>query len=770
MNSEVLVKRTTKIMYGDEGVSGTAQYISQLVWILFLKVFDYKEEEWELEDNYVSVIPAPFRFRDWADPKNMDGSRDYKNRLTGEKLIDFVNIKLFPFLRGNEVEIDGKKYIFTSDDPKAFIVREFMSESSNYMKDGVNLRQVVNEIAEIDFDNVGEKHEFNDFYEKLLKELQNGGKATGEFYTPRAVTKFITDHVDPKIGERVADFACGTAGFLAEAVSHMQKQAVTIEDNDTIQKSVMGIEWKQLPYMLATTNMFLHNVDNPNIVHGDGLAKNVLDLSDDDMFDCILMNPPFGGIVKESDKGNFPNELVSSESADLFVARILFCLKKNGRCGLVLPDGLLFDTANSKVALKRKLLTECNLHTVIRLPNTVFAPYTDITTNLLFFDKTGKTQEVWFYRMDMPDGKKRFNKTHPIRREDLEVVDEWWDNRVEIKDEKEDETMTDTWKSRKYTFAELEERDFDLNLCGYPEKEEIILSPEETIGNYISQKQALEHQLSVATGNLEKYLTGDETVSLFNIKSISEKILKLDSSFASDMKKSILQSAIVGGLTERLDTDTDVEVILKSISEKKQSLIKEKKIKKDIAVLDLLDGEELPDIPENWRWVNMQDIFNIRSAIRIHQSDWKNSGVPFFRGRELVQLANTGEVTPEIYISQELYEENKKKGGVPQKDDILVSAVGTIGKVYIVKGTKEFYYKDAYILCFENIGNLHPLYFKYLLESPFLQKQIFKDSMATTVAQLTIEKAKSLVIPFPPIEEQRRIAERLTVILPLLDN
>lgn len=293
MNSEALVKKTSKIMYGDEGVSGTAQYLSQLVWILFLKVFDYKESEWELEDNYVPVIPAPYRFRDWADVEDADGNKDYKNRMTGDKLIEFVNNRLFPFLSGSEIEIDGVKHQFTSEDPKAYIVREFMGESSNYMKDGVNLRQVVNEIADIDFDNITDKHDFNEFYEKFLKELQNGGKATGEFYTPRAVTKFITDHVDPKLGEKVADFACGTGGFLAEAASYLQEQVTKIEDNVVIQQSLYGIEWKQLPYMLCMTNMFLHNLDNPNIVHGDGLAKNLLDLNDDDLFDCILIVPDF---------------------------------------------------------------------------------------------------------------------------------------------------------------------------------------------------------------------------------------------------------------------------------------------------------------------------------------------------------------------------------------------------------------------------------------------------------------------------------------------
>jgi type I restriction enzyme M protein len=506
MNSEALVKKTSKIMYGDEGVSGTAQYLSQLVWILFLKVFDYKESEWELEDDYVPVIPEPYRFRDWADVEDADGNKDYKNRMTGDKLIEFVNNRLFPFLSGAEIEIDGRKHQFTSEDPKAYIVREFMAESSNYMKDGVNLRQVVNEIADIDFDNITDKHDFNEFYEKFLKELQNGGKATGEFYTPRAVTKFITDHVDPKLGEKVADFACGTGGFLAEAASHLQEQVTKIEDNTVIQQSLYGIEWKQLPYMLCMTNMFLHNLDNPNIVHGDGLAKNLLDLNDDDLFDCILMNPPFGGVVKKSNLGNFPNDISSSESADLFVARIIYCLKKNGRCGLVLPDGLFFNTDNSKVALKKKMLNECKLHTVIRLPHTVFAPYTDITTNLLFFDKVGRTDEVWFYRMDMPAGRKRFNKTHPITREDFNIVDEWWNNRIEIKDDKEDESLSETWKAKKISYKEIEERGFDIDICGFPDEEDIVLTPDETINNYIERRSILDKKMDEKLAKIKKLL------------------------------------------------------------------------------------------------------------------------------------------------------------------------------------------------------------------------------------------------------------------------
>lgn len=269
MNGTALIKKTTKIMYGDAGVSGTAQYMSQLIWILFLKVFDYKEEEWELNDDYEPVIPEPFRFRDWAAPK------DIKKRLSGEGLVTFVNDKLFPFLKGETIEYKGKNYTFDSDgnNNKANTVKLFMNETSNYMKDGVKLRQVIDEIADIDFDEYQDRHEFNEFYETFLQELQKGGKATGEFYTPRALTRFITEHVAPKLGEKIADFACGTGGFLVEAITLLQKQVKTAEDTKTIQDSIYGIEWKQLPYMLSLTNMLLHDIDNPKINHGDGLAK-----------------------------------------------------------------------------------------------------------------------------------------------------------------------------------------------------------------------------------------------------------------------------------------------------------------------------------------------------------------------------------------------------------------------------------------------------------------------------------------------------------------
>lgn len=764
MNSEALVKKTTKIMYGDEGVSGTAQYLSQLVWILFLKVFDYKEEEWELDENYVPVIPKPFRFRDWADPKTYDGKRDIKNQLTGSEIINFVNNKLFPFLKGEEIEVDGVKMLFSSEDKKANIVREFMKESVNYMKNGVYLRQVINEIADIDFDSVNEKHEFNDFYEKLLKELQNAGKAGGEFYTPRAITKFMTDHVNPQIGETIADFACGTGGFLAEATEHLQKQAKTIEDNKLINQSIYGIEWKQLPYMLATTNLLLHNIENPKVVHGDGLSKNVLDLDENDLYNCILMNPPFGGHVDKADLANFPTELASAESADLFVTRIIYCLKENGRCGLILPDGLLFDP--TKINLKKKLLQECNLHTVIRLPKTVFSPYTDINTNLLFFDKNGPTKDVWFYRMDMPEGQKRFNKTYPITRENMKIIDKWWDNRVEILDEKEDESLADTWKSKKVNIKEIINNNYNLDYCGFPQKESVILSPEETVNNYIAHREMLEDKLSKSINELKSMINGERTIgtSVFPIDRISKEIAEINNNFSTDIKNSILQAAMQGHITQRQDNDSNIDKYLEKVGEKKNELIKNKIFhnKKQTSKIE----EGLFDIPESWRWVMLGDIVDFRmgkTPARTDKKSWGNDykwvSISDMRANSIIN--QTSEGISEYGFKKSFNSEISPKG------TLVMSFKLTIGKVSILD--IDALHNEAIISIFPIIDKdniLRNYLFKIL---PFISKY---GDMKTAIKGNTLNSTSlnELYIPLPPLEEQDRIVKKLEELLPIIEE
>lgn len=480
MNIGTMIKRLQDIMRQDAGVNGDAQRIEQIVWMLFLKLYDAKESEWEIiEDDYRSIIPEKYRWRNWA-PDNKDGKA-----MTGDELSNFI-INLFNALK--ELEINETTPI------RGRIVREVFEDLNNYMKDGVLIRQVVNVLNEIDLTDFQTRHAFNEIYETILKDLQSAGKS-GEFYTPRAVTDFVVKMVDPKIGESVADFACGTGGFLVSALNHMKESAEDTSSNEELKKAFYGVEKKSLPYLLCTTNMLLHDINEPNIIRGNSLEKNVRDYEEKDKFDVILMNPPYGGTEKKSVQQNFPTELRNSETADLFMVEILYRLKQNGRVGIVLPDGFLFGTDNTKYAIKKKLMEECNLHTIIRLPGSIFAPYTSIATNLLFFDKTGSTKETWVYRMDMPIGYKAFSKTKPVELKHFEGVIEWWNNRVEIKDEKIDESLTETWKSKKFTIDQIVELNYNLDQCGYPIKEEIILSPKETMDNFISKREQLENDL-----------------------------------------------------------------------------------------------------------------------------------------------------------------------------------------------------------------------------------------------------------------------------------
>ena len=480
MNIGTMIKRLQDIMRQDAGVNGDAQRIEQIVWMLFLKLYDAKEMEWEIvEDNYKSIIPGEYRWRNWA-IDNKDGKA-----MTGDELSNFI-IQLFNTLK--EIEINETTPI------RGRIVREVFEDLNNYMKDGVLIRQTVNVLNEIDLTDFQTRHTFNEIYETILKDLQSAGKS-GEFYTPRAVTDFVVKMIDPQIGQTVADFACGTGGFLVSALNYMKEQANDTELNEILNKSFYGVEKKSLPYLLCTTNMLLHDVNEPNIIRGNSLEKNVRDYEEKDKFDIILMNPPYGGTEKKSVQQNFPTELRDSETADLFMVEILYRLKQNGKVGIVLPDGFLFGNDNTKVNIKKKLMEECNLHTIIRLPGSIFAPYTSIATNLLFFDKTGPTKETWFYRMDLPEEYKAFSKTKPVELKHMQPIIDWWKNRTEIKDSKNAESLTETYKSKKFTMEELSNLNYNLDQCGYPVKEEIILSPKETMNNFIEKREILEKQL-----------------------------------------------------------------------------------------------------------------------------------------------------------------------------------------------------------------------------------------------------------------------------------
>ena len=470
MSLNNLVKRLQDIMRNDAGINGDAQRIEQMVWILFLKVYDAKEEIWEFyNDDYVSIIPEELRWRNWA-VDNKDGKA-----LTGDTLLDFVNNKLFPQLKA--IEIDENTPM------SQIIVRTAFEDNNNYMKDGILLRQVINVIDEINFEEYEDRHAFGEIYETILRSLQSAGNS-GEFYTPRAVTDFMVQMIQPKLGESIADFACGTGGFLTSALKVLDKQVETVEDRNIYSNSVYGIEKKALPFLLCATNMLLHDIDNPRIIHGNSLEKNVRDYKEDDRFDVVLMNPPYGGNEKDAVKQNFPAELRSSETADLFMIVIMYRLKKKGRCAIILPDGFLFGTDNAKMAIKKKLMGEFNLHTIIRMPHSVFAPYTSITTNILFFDHTGPTKETWFYRLDMPEGHKNFSKTKPMKLEHFDPAIKWWNDRQEINVDGFD-------KAKKYSAEEIAARNYNLDLCGYPHEEEEILPPKELIQQYQKKRASL---------------------------------------------------------------------------------------------------------------------------------------------------------------------------------------------------------------------------------------------------------------------------------------
>ena len=408
MAVSTVVKSIQDIMRQDVGVDGDAQRISQLCWMFFLKIIDDQDQELELlRDGYRSPVPEHLRWRSWA--ANPEG-------ITGEDLLAFVNNDLFPAL----------KQLPSAAGPRAKVVRDVFEDAYNYMKSGQLIRQIVNKISRIDFNNLAERQHFGDIYEQILNDLQSAGNA-GEYYTPRAVTSFMVQMIDPAPSETLFDPACGTGGFLTCAMRHMRERYVKKpEDEVTMQASLRAVEKKPLPHMLAVTNMLLHNVEDPSFLrHDNTLARPYTSWGRDERVDIVLTNPPFGGKEEDGIESNFPQHFRTRETADLFLALIIRLLKPGGRAAVVLPDGSLFGEG-VKTRLKEHLLQECNLHTIVRMPNSVFRPYASIGTNLLFFEKGAPTERIWFWEHLVPEGQKAYSMTRPIRLDHLDDCAAWW--------------------------------------------------------------------------------------------------------------------------------------------------------------------------------------------------------------------------------------------------------------------------------------------------------------------------------------------------------
>jgi type I restriction enzyme M protein len=402
-------------MRKDAGLNGDLDRIPQLSWIMFLKCFDDFEQRREVtERKYRPAIEPPYRWRDWA--------ADPDRGRTGESLLKFVNDELFPYLRG----LTGSGAGDARD-----VLSAVFKETYNRMLSGYLLRDVVNLVARINFNSSDDIHTLGHLYESMLREMRDAAGDSGEFYTPRPAIRFIAQQVNPRLGETVLDPAAGTGGFLVESYEHLKAQVKSVEDRRQLQEETLfGIEKKPMPYLLGMMNLLLHGLDRPNLIRDNALSRPITQITDSARYNVIMTNPPFGGEEEKGIQDNFPEATRTSETALLFLQFIMRSLRRGGRCGMVVPNGTLFGDGVC-ARIKKELLENFNLHTIVRLPNGVFAPYTSIPTNLIFFDKTGSTKEIWYYEHPLPEGRKQYTKTQPLQFEEFASCQGWWSNRHE---------------------------------------------------------------------------------------------------------------------------------------------------------------------------------------------------------------------------------------------------------------------------------------------------------------------------------------------------
>lgn len=752
------IKRIRDIMRMDAGINGDAQRIEQMVWMLFLKVYDAKEDDWELnEDNYESIIPEDLRWRNWA-KADSNG-----HAMTGDKLLNFVNNTLFPVLKGNDVK-EGDTIVYegikvTPDTPiKKAIVKSTFEDANNYMKDGVYLRQVIDVIDEIEFDDVKESHAFGFVYEEILRELQSAG-SSGEFYTPRAVTEFMALMIKPKLGEKMADFACGTGGFITSWLGQLSKQVTDTSAQKQLDDSIYGIEKKPFPYLLCVTNMLLHDIEVPNIYHMNSLKHNLLDYTDADKFDVILMNPPYGGHEDKSIQGFFPDDLASSETADLFMSVILYRLKKNGRAAVVVPDGFLFGLDNAKVNIKKKLIGEFNLHTVVRLPGSVFSPYTSITTNLLFFDNTKPTSETWFYRVDIPSDRKHFSKTKPMELKHFDDCIAWWNDRKEIRD-------GENFKAQKFTADYLlNEQGCNIDLCGYPHEEEEILDPIDLIQRYQEERSSLNATVDRAVQQISTSLNQATVLPDIDYASGAlTRLAELDAHFADKMIKSVLEIAIKGKLVSQYPTEgTARDLLEKNLIDVE---IDGRRVKQKV-ITEISEDEKTFDIPDSWEWIKLGNVCTIaRGGSPRPIKEYITTAAD---GVNWIKIGDTEKNGKYICATAEkIKPSGVSKSRMVHSGDFLLTNSMSFGRPYILKVDGCIH--DGWLVISQSTEIFDQDYLYWLLSSNYAYMQFCGKVSGAVVKNLNSDKVANSVFPLPPLAEQKRIVAKLEEILPLCER
>lgn len=729
MSLSTLIKTIQDIMRKDVGVDGDAQRISQMVWLLFLKIFDDKEKEWEITfDNYKSPLQNRFKWSNWA--ANDEG-------MTGEELIDFVNNDLFPSLKKLSttagVSAHGK------------IVGSVFEDAYNYMKSGTLLRQVINTIqGDVDFNSTKDRHVFNDIYEKILQDLQSAGNA-GEYYTPRAVTQFMVDILNPKIDERVFDPACGTGGFLVNVIEHKKKSFKTDKDIIRLQDNIHGIEKKPLPHMLAMTNMMLHGIDIPsNIKHDNTLSKPLKDYGPKDRMDVIITNPPFGGVEEDGIEKNFPKKYQTRETADLFMALIMHLLKPNsGRAGVVLPDGFLFGEG-VKTNLKKELLKEFNLHTIVRLPKGVFSPYTGINTNILFFEKGESTKHIWFFDHPYPEDYKSYSRSKPLRIEEFELEKKWWNNRKENRH---------AWK---VSLKDIEENKYNLDFKN-PYSDEIIHADPELL---MKEHKFVTNDLIATRNLLKKELEKNHEEYAFikyfdRIYSTKESIGKL--------KNVILSLAVRGEFSTHNNSDEPASKLLLKIDSERKLLIKSKRISKQKELLPVKELDKKFALPNNWEWVKLNEFGTWKSGSTPSRTNksFYDGEIPWVKSGEVKQgrIKFTSETITEYAL------ENCSLHVNPIGSVLIAMYGANIGDTGILE--IEAATNQAVCACSTFAGIDNNYLYNLLLS---LKNNFISQGAGAAQPNISREKIINTVVPLPPYEEQKRIVSRINQLFELCDK